>query len=149
MNLFIDWFLGWPERVAAHFQWLAPLLARITTGWIFLFSGWGKLNNLPLVIDNFRDAWGIPFPDILAPLVAGIEFVGGLFLLVGLLTRISAGALGVIMIVAIRAARWDDVGGLFDLLGLEEFIYLALFFWLAVAGPGPVSLDHVLTRRDR
>jgi putative oxidoreductase len=147
MNLFVDCLIRWPERVASHFPWLAPLLARVTVGWVFLFAGWGKLNNLPFVIENFRDAWGIPYPDILAPLVAGIEFAGGLFLLAGFLTRISAGALGVVMIVAIRSARWDEVDGLFALLGLDEFLYLALFFWLAVAGAGSVSIDHLLTRR--
>jgi putative oxidoreductase len=147
MKFLIRWFVAWPEQVAAYFRWLAPLLARLTVGWVFLWSGWGKLTHLPLVIDNFHNAWGIPYPEVLAPLVAGIEFAGGLFLLMGLMTRISAGALGVVMIVAIRSARWDEVDGLFALLGLDEFLYLALFFWLAVAGPGALSLDHFLQRR--
>jgi putative oxidoreductase len=32
------------------------------------------------------------------------------------------------------------------LLGFEEFEYLALFLWLAIAGAGPLSLDHLLER---
>jgi uncharacterized membrane protein YphA (DoxX/SURF4 family) len=47
---------------AAHRRalgWLAPLFARITVGWVFLWSGWGKLHNLPLVIENFI-GWGVP-----------------------------------------------------------------------------------------
>jgi putative oxidoreductase len=75
-----------------------------------------------------------------------VEFFGGLFLLVGLLTRISAGALGITMIVAIKSAKWADVDSLETLLGFDEFEYLALFLWLAVAGAGPVSLDHLLQR---
>jgi putative oxidoreductase len=146
MKTFIHWFIGWPERRARHFAWLAPLVARITVGWVFLLSGWGKLHNLPLVIENFRDSWGIPYPDILAPLVAGVEFFGGLFLLAGFLTRISAGALGVVMIVAIRSARWAEVDALDTLLGFDEFLYLALFLWLGVAGPGAFSLDFILQR---
>ncbi len=70
------------------------------------------------------------------PLTSGIEFFGGLFLLLGLLTRISAGALGVTMIVAIKAAKWSDVDSLETLLGFDEFEYLALFLWLAIAGAG-------------
>jgi len=70
----------------------APLFARITVGWVFLLSGWGKLQNLPAVTENFV-GWGIPLPGILAPFVSGVEFVGGLFLLLGLFSRISAGAL--------------------------------------------------------
>jgi putative oxidoreductase len=32
------------------------------------------------------------------------------------------------------------------LLGFDESAYLALFLWLAVAGPGLISLDHLLQR---
>src|SRR5271170_6189247 len=145
MRLLIDWLVAWPERVSKHLMWLAPLFARITVGWVFLLSGWGKLNNLPQVTENFI-GWGIPFQQFLTPLTSGIEFFGGLFLLLGLLTRISAGALGVTMIVAIRAAKWGDVDSLETLLGFDEFEYLALFLWLAIAGPGVVSLDQLLKR---
>lgn len=148
MRLFVDWLINWPQRTARHLTWLAPLFARITVGWVFLWSGWGKLNSLPKVTENFVD-WGIPFPHILTPVVSGIEFFGGLFLLAGFLTRISAGALGVTMIVAIRAAKWGEVDSLETLLGFEEFAYLALFVWLAIAGAGPVSLDHLLQRSSR
>jgi putative oxidoreductase len=145
MPLLIDWLIAWPERVAKHLMWLAPLFARVTVGWVFLLSGWGKLNNLPQVTENFI-GWGIPFPHFLTPLTSGIEFFGGIFLLLGLFTRISAGALGVTMIVAIRAAKWADVDSLETLLGFDEFEYLALFLWLAIAGPGVVSLDHLIMR---
>jgi putative oxidoreductase len=148
MRLLLDWLIGWPQRVARHFAWLAPLFARITVGWVFLWSGWGKLNSLPDITEKFI-GWGIPFPHILTPLVAGIEFFGGLFLLAGFLTRLSAGALGITMIVAIRAAKWGEVDSLETLLGFDEFEYLALFLWLAIAGAGPVSIDHLLQRTER
>jgi putative oxidoreductase len=135
-----------PRRVADHLQWLAPLFARIVVGWVFLLSGWGKLHNLPAVTQNFS-GWGIPFPHLLTPFVAGVEFFGGLFLLLGILTRISAGALGVTMIVAIASAKWGDVDSLETLLGFDETEYLALFLWLAIAGAGRVSLDYLLERR--
>src|SRR5579863_962209 len=145
MRMLIDWLIGWPERVARHLTWLAPLFARITVGWVFMLSGWGKLHGLEQVTQNFI-GWGIPFPHILTPFVSGVEFFGGLFLLLGLLTRISAGALGITMIVAIWSAKWGDVDSLETLLGFDEFEYLALFLWLAIAGAGVLSLDHVLQR---
>jgi putative oxidoreductase len=148
MRLLLDWLIGWPQRTAQHLQWLGPLFARITVGWVFMWSGWGKLTSLPKVTENFV-SWGIPFPHVLTPLVAGIEFFGGIFLLLGLITRISAGALGVTMIVAIKAAKWDQVDSLETLLGFDEFEYLALFLWLAIAGAGTVSLDHLLLRTNR
>ena len=97
MRILVRGLIDWPESVARHLGWLAPLFARITVGWVFLLSGWGKLHNLPQVTENFI-GWGIPFPHLLTPFVSGIEFFGGLFLLLGLLTRISAGALGVVNI---------------------------------------------------
>jgi len=145
MKALYNWFIDWPERTARHIEWLAPLFARIVVGWVFLWSGWGKLNNLPAITDNFV-SWGIPFPHILTPFVSGVEFFGGIFLLFGLLTRISAGALGVTMIVAIKSAKWDQVDSLETLLGFDETEYLALFLWLAIAGAGPVSLDWLLKR---
>ena len=145
MKFLVQWLIDWPRRVAGHLIWLGPLFARITVGWVFLWSGWGKLNNLPQVTQNFID-WGIPLPHLLTPFTSGVEFFGGLFLLAGLLTRISAAALGITMIVAIKAAKWGDVDSLETLLGFDEFEYLALFLWLAIAGAGKVSIDHWLER---
>jgi putative oxidoreductase len=145
MKTLTDWLIGWPERVAGHIEWLAPLFARIVVGWVFLWSGWGKLQNLPAITENFV-GWGIPAPHVLAPFVSGVEFFGGILLLLGLMTRISAGALGVTMIVAIVSAKWDQVDSLETLLGFDETEYLALFLWLAIAGAGAVSLDWLLRR---
>ena len=72
MKFLVRLFIDWPGRLAAYFSWLAPLLARVTVGWVFLWSGWGKLNDLPTVIENFA-SWGIPFPHVLAPFVSTID----------------------------------------------------------------------------
>jgi putative oxidoreductase len=145
MPFIIDLLINLPERLAAYFAWLPPLFARIAVGWVFMWTGWAKLNNLPLVTENFA-GWGIPFPHILTPFVSGVEFVGGALLLLGLFTRIAAVPLVIVMIVAIIAAKWGDIDSLATLLGFEEVLYMALFGWLGVAGPGPVSLDHLLQR---
>ena len=145
MSFLVEWLIDWPRRVAGYLTWLAPLVARITVGWVFMLNGWRKLMDLPHMIDNFA-GWGIPAPHVLAPFASGVECFGGLFLLLGLLTRISGGALGIVMIVAIRSAKWGEVDSLESLLGLDEFEYLALFLWLAIAGPGAVSVDQWLQR---
>src|SRR5260370_2160695 len=85
MRRLINWLIVWPEQVAAHLTRLAPLFARITVGWVFLWSGWGKLNNLPQVTENLID-WGSPFPHFFPPLTFGIEFFSGLFFLLAFLT---------------------------------------------------------------
>ncbi len=145
MRFLVRWLIDWPRQVAGYLTWLAPPFARITVGYVFLMSGWGKLHNLAQVTENFI-GWGIAHPRVLTPFVSGVEFFGGLFLLLGFLTRISAGALGIVMIVAIRAAKWADVDSLETLLGFDEFEYLALFVWLAIAGPGVFSVDAWLQR---
>jgi putative oxidoreductase len=145
MNLLAQWLVDWPERTARHFDWLGPLFARVVVGWVFLWSGWGKLHDLPAITENFV-SWGIPYPHILTPFVSGVEFVAGMFLLVGFLTRISAGALAVTMIVAIRSAKWDQVDSLETLLSFDETAYFALFTWLAIAGAGRLSIDCLLRR---
>lgn len=146
MKLLVRGLIDWPQQVAQRIYWLAPLFTRIAVGWVFLWSGWGKLTHLSLVTENFTN-WGIPLPGLLAPLVSGVEFFGGIFLLLGLLTRIAAGALGVVMIVALVTVQWEQVDSLLTLLGLEEILFFALFLWLAIDGPGEVSLDRLLQAR--
>jgi putative oxidoreductase len=146
MRSIFDALLGWPDRIARHLTWLGPLAARFVLGWVFMWSGWAKFQFTPDMIERFTQ-WGIPFPQVMTPLVSGIEFVGGLFLILGFLTRISAGALGVVMIVAIKAVLWEDVDSLETLLGFDESAYLAVFLWLAIAGPGKVALDPWLQQR--
>jgi len=146
MNILVNTLIKWPRNVARHLEWLGPLFARIVVGWVFLWTGWGKLTHLPLVTENFA-GWGNPAPGILAPFVSAAELFGGILLLIGLLTRISAGALGVVMLVAVQSVMWEDVDSLQTLLGLEEIMYLAIFLWLAIAGAGSVSIDHLIERR--
>src|SRR5215469_11004960 len=100
MNALVIVFYDWSRIVAGWFAWLAPLAARITVGWVFLWSGWTKLHILPRMIENFRE-WGIPAPEFFTPLASSIEFVGGILLLIGLLTRFAAVPMMIVMAVAI------------------------------------------------
>jgi|SRR5581483_128737 len=132
-------------KLADKLSGLGPLLARLTVGVVFMTTGWGKLHGLEDVTKYFTELH-IPAPAFQAALVASTEFFGGLFLLLGLLTRLAALPLAVTMVVAILTAKRGDIDGLSTLLGFEEFTYLMIFLWLAVAGPGPLSLDRLLGR---
>ena len=96
-------------------------------------------------VKNFRD-WGIPLPEFFTPFAFGIEFVGGLLLLVGFLTRFAAVPLMIVMLVSIIAAKTGEIDSIVTLLGFEEVSYFVMFGWLAIAGPGPVSVDHFVLR---
>lgn len=130
-------------KLAQSIGWLGPLLARITVGVVFMGTGWGKLHSIPDVTQFFTELH-IPAPHFQAVLVASTEFFGGVLLLIGLFTRLAALPLAFTMVIAILTAKLDKIEGVTDLLGAEEFSYFVLFVWLAMAGPGRVSIDHLL-----
>jgi putative oxidoreductase len=131
------------ERVGGALRWLSPALARLTVGLVFLRSGWGKLHDLESVTGYFASL-GLPAAPFQARLASSAEFVCGGLLLIGLATRFAAVPLIIVMCVAIRTALWDQVDGIASLVGLLEFSYIALLFWLATDGAGPLSLDRLI-----
>jgi putative oxidoreductase len=138
--------IGWPERVTSFFRWAGPLVPRLIVGYVFMLTGWSKLTHLPAITENFI-SWGIPFPHILTPFVSGVEFFGGVFLILGLFTRVAGAMLAGVMVVAIGSAKLAQIDSLETLLGFEESTYFAVFFWLAVSGAGKASLDYLLYGR--
>lgn len=126
-------------------SWLAPLLVRLFFGYFWLETGWAKIENLDGFIGRFVD-WGIPLPAFSATFSAWIEFLGGGLLMVGLLTRLTSVAMTINMIVAIVLVVIKKVDGFDDFIELDEFIYILIFFWLFMAGPGAVSIDTLVCR---
>ena len=144
MKALVDFLIIAPARLSAVFADLPPLAARLTVGWVFMMTGWGKLNALPKITEFFTEL-GIPAPHILTPLVSGIECFGGALLIAGLFTRLVATPLIFVMVVAIITAKWGDIDSYTTLAGFEEVTYMVVFGYLAVLGPGRVSLDGALT----
>jgi putative oxidoreductase len=122
---------------------LPPLAARACLGAVFLASGWGKLHDLPRVVDYFASL-GIPAPGIQAPFVSGVELVGGALLLAGLFTRLASLPLAATMVVALLTAKRPEIAGLSDLFGTSEFLYLLLLGLLAATGAGALSVDALV-----
>src|SRR5260370_16375848 len=87
MNFVVNLLILLPARISSYFSWAGPLLMRLIVGYTFMLTGWGKLTNLAQVTKNFV-GWGIPFPQILTPFVSGVEFFGGVMLILGLFTSI-------------------------------------------------------------
>ncbi len=134
------------ERVLRRLDWLAPLLGRVTLGVLFMSTGWGKVHNLAKVAAFFAELH-IPAPAIQATFVSYVELIGGALVLLGLFARLASLPLIGSMAVAIITAKADEVHGLSDLFGLVEWTYLVLLAWVALAGPGRVSLDQLLFSR--
>lgn len=127
--------------------WIPILLVRLSVGVLFFESGRGKLFVKLEELGKFFVELGIPFPHLNAVVVASIEFVGGIFLILGLATRLVSVPLAFIMLVAILTSEIKKVHTLGDFLYLPEVLLLAIFVWLVFSGPGKVSIDHLLARR--
>ena len=143
--------------LADRLSFAPPLIARLVVGVVFTHSGWGKLHNLDQVAQFFASL-GIPFAELQAPFVAGVEFGCGLLLLLGLATRLAAIPLIGTMVVALATALLPKITGVNALFGLSEFLYIALLAQLAISGGGALSLDTLAapklglarsTRRER
>ncbi len=121
-------------------EWLGPLVVRLFFGYFWAETGWAKLHNLDGFTERFV-GWGIPFPAFSASASAWVEFVGGVLIMVGLFTRLTAVPMIVNMIVAIAVVVIRNVHSFDEFVELDEFVYILIFFWLLMAGPGKASLD--------
>jgi putative oxidoreductase len=83
----------------------AMVLLRIATAFVFVTEGIQKFLYPELLgVGRFAKI-GLPYPEISAPFVGGVEIVAGALVLIGLFTRLSAFALVIDMIVAITATK--------------------------------------------
>src|SRR3954470_17985155 len=126
----------------------APLVVRVLVGLIMTAHGWQKLTEFGPA--NFGDqmlgALGVPLPGVMAFVVTFVELVGGILLIVGLLSRLAALLLTIDLVVAILLVK-VNVGLLSGSNGTGAELDLALiagFLVVLLAGPGKLSVDHSL-----
>jgi putative oxidoreductase len=124
------------------------LLVRLYWGWQFAQTGWGKLHNIQHVI-GFFTSLGIPAPALNAWFVSGLEFVGGILLIVGLGSRLTALLLAIDMFVAYITTDTEALRAIISDPGklYADAAYTFLFASLLVLifGPGRFALDYVLS----
>ena len=115
---------------------------RIMVGVIFLMHGWEKLYvmGIPATTEFFGEL-GIPAPMLAAACVAGLELVGGLALIAGLMTRWVAIPLALDMATAIVLVHLPM--GFFAADGGFELALLVLIstVMLTLNGSGAFALD--------
>jgi putative oxidoreductase len=140
------------NRAADALQSPFLLLVRLYWGWQFIQTGWGKINNIPKVTGFFTEL-GIPFPGLNAHFIAGLEFVGGILVVLGLASRLIAVPLTINMLVAYVTA---DREALFSLISDPDKFYAAAPYTFLVAslivlifGPGKFAVDAWIAWRMR
>jgi putative oxidoreductase len=136
---------GWADYLQSPFL----LLVRLYWGWQLVESGWGKLHNLEKVTEFFTSL-GLPMPAQTAVFISCVEFFGGIFLALGLLSRLTALVLTINLITAYITA---DREALFSIFSDPDKFYAAAPYTFLVAslivlifGAGKFSLDELLNR---
>lgn len=90
---------------------LPLLLLRLYLAPVLIQAGWNKYHHFSDTVDWFGNAeWGLglPVPSLLASLAISAELIGGVMLLLGLLTRLVTIPLMVTMLVAIFSVHWPN-----------------------------------------
>ena len=88
------------ERIFGPCCDYAFFVLRLFVGAVFLTYGSIKFSGLGGFV-GFLQQHGVPMADLMAPVVAAIEFFGGLGILLGTGTRIAALLLTGVMVVAV------------------------------------------------
>jgi len=138
---------------------VASLILRVVTGIVFfahgaqLALGWFGGNGFNATMQFFTQNMHIP--AVFAFLAIAAQFLGALGLIVGLLTRVAAFGIGVVMLVAAVMVHLP-IGFFMNWFGNQKgegFEYHLLAMAIAVAlmikGGGKASIDRALSGKPR
>jgi putative oxidoreductase len=151
----IKWFLHPP--VTGH---SSILIIRLMTGTVFFWEGILKFVYANQGVGRFTKL-GFPFPETTAHVIATGEIIGGLLLIFGLFTRITAFYFVVQMIVAVLSTKIDLYFGRSPLpmppappkMGIwavmheirSDYAQILTCLFLIIEGAGRRSLDFALS----
>ncbi len=143
----MDRIYGWFLRAANACQSPLLLAIRLYWGWQFWLAGWGKITNIPHVVEYFTNL-GLPAPTFTAYFIAWLEAIGGVLLVLGLGSRLIALPLAIDMFVAYVVADRDALFAIFSdpdkFTASSSYTFLFASLLILIFGPGVFSLDHLI-----
>ena len=128
------------EKISA----LSPFPIRIMAGIAFILHGLPKFENLQGT-QGFFASVGIPAD--LTLLIGLLEVIGGVLLIVGLLTRITSILFTIEMICAVLIVKADN--GFMGQGGFEvDLLLMSISISLLLSGPGRISIERDVLKRE-
>ena len=118
---------------------MAMLALRLISGILIMHHGYGKLIHFNETAQKMQGFFGMS-GTVTASLVIFAEFFCGLFIIIGLFTRLAAIPLIIAMCVVVFRVTHNDVFG----QGEVAALYLGGFIVLLLVGPGRVSVDSII-----
>ena len=130
-----------PQSFRGNGVSLLILALRLFFGILFFTHGLDKLANFNELLPNFPDVLG--FGSYMSLMVSIFcEFCCSLFLIAGLLVRLTV----IPMMIAMAVAFFDVHDGMFP-EGELALIYLIMFIILYITGPGKFSIDYMIDKK--
>jgi putative oxidoreductase len=125
------------------------LFVRLYWGYQLIQSGWGKLHHLDKVTEFFTSL-NLPMPAQTAVAISSLEFFGGIFLAIGLLSRLTSLALTINLIVAYITADREALTSIFSdpdkFYAAAPYTFLVASVIVLLFGPGKFAVDTLLNR---
>jgi len=141
---------GTETHVAATHGDALLLLGRILLGGIFVISGYAKLFGLAAFAASLERR-GVPFASAIAPIGAGVEFFGGLAIVLGIEVRYAALPMIAFVIVATLISHrfWEfaDAARRTQTTNFSKNVaIIGGFVLLHVAGGGRYAVERLWRR---
>jgi putative oxidoreductase len=140
----------WHDHISNLVSYLQSpflLLLRLYWGWQLAQSGWGKLHHLSNVGEYFSTL-GLPAPAQMAVFIACVEFFGGIFLALGLASRITGLVLTVNLTMAYVIGDREALLSFFSdpdkFIAATPFAFLMVALIVLIFGAGRVSADTAI-----
>ena len=141
---------AWAVRISSAFQSPFLLFVRIYWGAQLAQNGWGKLHNLAHVTEFFSTL-GLPAPGPTAAFIATTEFICGILLVIGLLSRFVGLVLTIDMTMAYIIGDREALLSIFSdpdkFTAAAPYTILFAALLILIFGPGKYALDTYLLRR--
>src|SRR6202795_5158879 len=123
------------------------LIVRLYWGWQLAQSGWGNLHHLSNVGEYFATL-GLPMPAQMAVFIACVEFFGGIFLALGLASRITGLVLTVNLTMAYVIGDREALLSFFSdpdkFIAGAPFAFLIVSLIVLIFGAGKISADTAI-----